>query len=306
MRVEQIEPRCIAQLCSLLGISRQAYYQGKGEYEKHVLAAELIIQEVQRIRQTQKRVGTRKLLKMMDNFLVHHGIGMGRDSLFGLLRENGLLIRKRRRSKPLTTWSRHWFRKHPNLIEELIPVQANQLWVSDITYIVMRGGFAYLSLITDAYSRKIVGFYLSENLSASGCLKALKMALENRSDNRKLIHHSDRGCQYCCDDYVTLLKKNRIQISMTQSGDPLENPIAERVNGILKEELLESKYSDFEEAQKSVATAIITYNYQRLHSSIDMLTPAQAHHLKGEIKKHWKNYYHKRKEALDEMTARVF
>jgi transposase InsO family protein len=298
MRVEQVEPRSLAQLCSLLGFSRQAYYQGNRESEKHILGADLVVQEVSRIRKAQKRVGTRKLLKMMDTFLEHHAIGIGRDTLFDLLRENGLLIRKRRRSKPLTTWSRHWFKKHPNLIEGFIPTSPNQLWVSDITYIVIGDDFAYLSLITDAYSRKIVGFYLCKDLSAKGCINALKMAFKNNPNHARLIHHSDRGSQYCCADYVHLLEKNHARISMTQSGDPLENAIAERVNGILKEELLESNYTAFEEAQKSVATAIVTYNYQRLHLSIDMLTPAQAHHLEGEIKKHWKNYYQKRKEAL--------
>jgi putative transposase len=302
MRVEQAEPRTLAQLCSLLGYSRQAYYQGYQEHEKHVLGAELVIQEVLRIRKSQKRVGTRKLLKMLQEFLIHHSIGIGRDTLFDLLRENGLLIRKRKRSKPLTTWSRHWFKKYPNLVAGFIPTAPNQLWVSDITYIVMGDDFAYLSLVTDAYSRKIVGFYLSQTLSAKGCINALKAALKSNPNRGRLIHHSDRGSQYCSTAYVGILEKERIGISMTQSGNPLDNALAERVNGILKEELLESSYSGFEEARKSVATAIVTYNYQRLHLSIDMLTPAQAHHLEGEIKKHWKNYYSKRKEAL-QMTV---
>jgi len=302
MRVEQVKPRCLAQLCSLLGYSRQAYYQGKREIEKYVLGSDLVIQEVMRIRQSQKRVGARKLFKMMQAFLGRHGIEMGRDRLFDLLRANGLLIRKRKRNKPLTTWSRHWFRKYPNLIAGFIPMGPNLLWVSDITYITIDEDFAYLSLITDAYSRKIVGFYLSATLSASGCVYALKSALKSNPAHDGLIHHSDRGSQYCCTDYVGVLEKENVAISMTQSGDPLENAVAERVNGILKEELLESNYPTFEEAQKKVATAIITYNYQRLHLSIDMLTPAQAHHLQGEIKKHWKNYYHQRKEA-PQMTA---
>jgi transposase InsO family protein len=297
MKIEQVEPRSLAQLCSLLGYSRQAYYQGNRECEKQVLGAELVVQEVLRIRQSKKRVGTRKLLKMMDEFLQSHAIGIGRDALFDLLRENRLLIRKRKRNKPITTWSHHWFRKYPNLIKGFMPTAANQLWVSDITYIAIGDDFAYLSLITDAYSRKIVGFYLSEDLSAKGCIKALKMALENNPARTELIHHSDRGSQYCCGDYVAILEKEHIRISMTQTGDPLENAIAERVNGILKQELLQSHYTDFNQAQKDVATAICVYNYQRLHLSIDMLTPAQAHQLEGEIKKHWKNYYTMRKEA---------
>ncbi|MBP6731776.1 MAG: IS3 family transposase [Chitinophagales bacterium] len=302
MSVEQVEPRSLAQLCSLLGYSRQAYYQGNQANEKQILGSELIIQEVMHIRTSQKRVGVRKMLKMMDDFLDQHTLTIGRDNLFDLLRENGLLVRKRRSKKPNTTWSRHWFKRYPNLIKGFIPHQPNRLWVSDITYVVIGDNFGYLSLITDAYSRKIVGFYLSDNLSAYGCVRALKIALQNNPNREKLIHHSDRGAQYCSAEYSGILKREGILISMTQSGDPLENALAERVNGILKEELLESNYASFEAAQKSVAAAIITYNYQRLHLSIDMLTPEQAHHLEGEIKKHWKNYYQKRKEALP-MTA---
>jgi len=296
MRVEQVERRSLEQLCSLLGYSRQAYYQGKNEDEKHVLGNELIVQEVLQIRQKQPRAGARKLLVMMAAFLNHHAIGMGRDAFFDLLRENRLLVRRRRR-KPVTTWSHHWFKKHPNLIKGFIPTGPNQLWVSDITYITMEDDFAYLSLITDAYSRKITGFYLSKNLSAKGCVNALKMALKSNPDRDNLIHHSDRGSQYCCADYINLLNKANISISMTQSGDPLENAIAERVNGILKDELLESKYTSFKVAQEAIAVAVSIYNHQRLHLSINMLTPAQAHHLSGEMKKHWKNYYKKRKEA---------
>jgi transposase InsO family protein len=297
MRVEQVEPRCLAQLCSLLGYSRQAYYQHKREYEKQVLGTELIIQQVIHLRHSQKRVGTRKLLRMIRRFLEQHQLNTGRDSLFDLLRKNGLLVRKRRRKIPITTWSKHWLRKYPNLIEGLALTTPNRLWVSDITYIPIGDGFGYLSLITDAYSRKIVGFYLCEDLSAKGCIKALEMALKQNPNHGHLIHHSDRGSQYCSAEYVAVLEKENIRISMTQSGDPLENAIAERVNGILKEELLDSKYAAFEQAQKGIAVAVSVYNYQRLHSSIDMLTPAQAHHLEGEIKRHWKNYYQKGKEA---------
>jgi putative transposase len=297
MRVEQVERRSIEQLCSLLGYSRQAYYQGKQENEKQVLGKELIVQQVLHIREKQPRVGARKLLKMMDVFLDHHVTGMGRDAFFDLLRENRLLVRKRKRNKPATTYSYHWFRRYPNLIKGFTPTGPNQLWVSDITYITMDGGFAYLSLITDAYSHKIVGFYLSRSLSAKGCVNALKMALENNPERGKLIHHSDRGIQYCCAAYIKILNKANISISMTQSGDPLENAIAERVNGILKDELLKSKYADFKEAMEAITLAVSIYNHQRLHFSIDLLTPAQAHHLNGEMKKHWKNYYPKRKEA---------
>lgn len=254
------------------------------------------MQEVLRIRRIQKRIGTRKLLILMNDFMQQHIIQIGRDAFFDLLRKQGLLVRRRKRSKPQTTFSNHWLRKYPNLIVGFIPNAPNQLWVSDITYIHLDDGFAYLSLITDAYSRKIVGFYLCNDLSARGCVKALRMALRNNPVRDGLIHHSDRGLQYCSSTYVKLLQDNHLQISMTQNGDPLENALAERVNGILKEELLEASYSSLAEAQQAVAMAISIYNHQRPHSSVDMLTPVIAHAKTGELKKHWKNYY-KRKEV---------
>ncbi len=264
------------------------------------LQEDLLVQEVSRIRKTQKRIGTRKLLIMMNVFMQQHAISLGRDAFFEMLRNQGLLIRKRKRSKPQTTFSNHWLRKYQNLIIGFVPTAPNQLWVSDITYIHLNDGFAYLSLITDAYSHKIVGFYLCENLSANGCVSALKMALKNNPSRDKLIHHSDRGLQYCSHDYVKLLQDNGIEISMTQNGDPLENAMAERVNGILKDELLEVCYPAFGDAQEAIAIAISTYNHQRPHSSVDMLTPIVAHTKTGELKKHWKNYYviKKRREVL--------
>jgi transposase InsO family protein len=255
------------------------------------------VQEVLRIRKSQKRIGVRKLLIMMNVFMQQHTIHIGRDAFFDLLRKQGLLVRKRKRSKPQTTFSHHWLHKYQNLVAGFVPTVPNQLWVSDITYIHLHNGFAYLSLITDAYSRKIVGFYLCENLSARGCVLALRMALKNNPLRDKLFHHSDRGLQYCSADYVKLLQDNNIRISMTQNGDPLENALAERVNGILKDELLEVSYSSLTEAQQAVAMAISTYNHQRPHSSVDMLTPVIAHTKTGELKKHWKNYY-KRKEEV--------
>jgi len=298
MRVGQSESRSIRELCLLLGYSRQAYYQYHKQSEKEALQYDLLIQEVLEIRTLQKRIGTRKLFHMTIDFRKLHGIVIGRDAFFDLLSFSGLLIRKRRRKKPLTTYSNHWLRKHPNLIIGFIPLGPNLLWVSDITYIDLDEGHAYLSLITDAYSRKIVGFYLSEELTAEGCIEALKMAFKNNPERIKLIHHSDRGVQYCSGKYVALLNKNTVDISMTQSGDPKENAIAERVNGILKEELLEGSYPNFKEAQKAIAKAVSIYNHHRPHGSIDMLTPAEAHQGEGELKKRWKNYYsiNKRKE----------
>jgi putative transposase len=296
MKVEQRESRSITALCSLLGYSRQAYYQQKRESEKTSLQYAFLIKEVLEIRKNQKRLGGRKLLYKLEPFMANHHIEIGRDAFFNLLSENNLLVRKRKRRKPITTFSDHWMRKYPNLIEDFYPTAPNQLWVSDITYIIVGNGFCYLSLITDAYSRKIVGFYLSLNLAAEGCIKALKMALRNNPVLGRLIHHSDRGSQYCCSDYVKILNDNFIKISMTQNGDPRENAIAERVNGILKDELFEKTHLNYKEAVRSVSKAISIYNHQRPHGSIDYLTPYEAHFKEGEIKRRWKNYYSKKKE----------
>ena len=235
----------------------------------------------------------------MQSFLIAHRFQIGRDALFNLLAERGLLVTKRKRRGAITTLSKHRFKKYPNIIRDFIPIAPNQLWVSDITYIHLPDSFAYLSLITDAYSHKIVGFCLSKNLSAQGSLRALKMALANNPSKREgLIHHSDRGVQYCCDAYVNLLqdKKNNVKISMTENGDPRENAVAERLNGILKQELLEEVFRDFATATLDVAIACSTYNHLRPHGSIDNLKPAEAHLQSGELKKRWKNYWQLKKE----------
>lgn len=254
------------------------------------------MEEVLRYRKHQKRLGTRKLLAEMQDFLASHNFRIGRDAMFNLLQERGLLITKRKRRGFITTLSKHRFKKYPNIIRNFTPIAPNQLWVSDITYVHLAGGFAYLSLITDAYSRKIVGFYLSRDLTASGSLNALKMALTGNPERTGLIHHSDRGVQYCCDAYVKLLQDKKIKISMSENGDPLENAIAERVNGILKQELLEEVFPDYEAAQKAIAIACSTYNHLRPHGSIDNLKPAEAHQKSGELKKRWKNYWQLKQE----------
>lgn len=247
-------------------------------------------------------MGTRKLLNEMQGFLASHRFQIGRDAMFNLLAERGLLVSKRKRRGFITTLSKHRFKKYPNIIRDFIPIAPNQLWVSDITYIHLQSGFAYLSLITDAYSRKIVGFHLNKSLSAQGPLKALKMALSGNRDQNGLIHHSDRGVQYCCDAYVKLLQDKKIKISMTENGDPLENAIAERVNGILKQELLEEIFPTYVVAQKSIAIACSTYNHLRPHGSIDNLKPAEAHQKSGELKKRWKNYWQLKQEKEVSMT----
>ena len=280
----------------LLGYSRQSYYQGIKFIQQKAYESDVIIEEVLRYRKDQKRLGTRKLLGEMNCFLKVHHFQIGRDAMFNLLAERGLLVTKRKRRGCITTLSKHRFKKYPNIIRNFIPIAPNQLWVCDITYIHVAEGFAYLSLLTDAYSRKIVGFCLSKDLSAKGPLKALKMALANNPNRVELIHHSDRGVQYCCDAYVKLLQDKKIKISMTENGDPLENAIAERVNGILKQELLEEAFQCFDVAQKAIAIACSTYNYLRPHNSINNLKPAEAHTQSGELKKRWKNYWQIKKE----------
>jgi putative transposase len=298
MRVEQREPsRCTRELCSLLGYSRQAYYKNIKTYQQTALKSDVLLTEAIKIRKDQPRLGGRKLLYKLDGFMQAHQLRMGRDAWFDLLKVQGLLIGKRRRRKPRTTFSFHRFHKYPNRIIGFKPAGANQLWVSDITYIRLNEKFAYLSLITDAYSRKIVGYNLGKTLSADGCIAALQMAVKaNPLRNEGILHHSDRGIQYCCNAYVKLLEKHHIGISMTQSGDPLENALAERVNGILKDELLLDKYDLYKQAKPMVASAISLYNNERPHSSVGMLTPVAAHLKTGELKQLWKNYYTTKRE----------
>jgi len=276
-------------LCGSFGYTRQAYYKRQRREERQAVMAELIIQEVMKIRKQQKRMGVRKLHDRLSGFMAEHGIRMGRDAFYDLLREHSLLVRKRRLRKPRTTFSGPG-RRYPNLIRDYIPTAANQVWVSDITYVRVKEGFGYLSLITDAYSRKIVGYNLYRDLSTKGCVAALRMALRNNPERDSLIHHSDRGLQYYSAAYRKVLGPS-IRISMTEKSDPLENAIAERVNGILKDELLDKRFRSFTEAREKIDEAVNIYNHHRPHLSIEMLTPAEAHTRTGTIKRKWKNYY---------------
>lgn len=224
---------------------------------------------------------------------------MGRDALFDLLAAHQLLIRKKKR-RVYTTQSFHWLRKYPNRIKQLVPSRANQVWVSDITYYQTRQGFVYISLITDAYSRKIVGYHVADSLEAVHTLSALQMAIkENRPFLNELIHHSDRGIQYCCYEYVKLLQDNNIVISMTEDSDPLENAIAERVNGIMKQEYLEHYMpKNKEEIRKLLADSVNAYNNLRPHMSCNMLTPETVHQNNLPVQRNWKSYY--KPKTIDE------
>jgi transposase InsO family protein len=289
-------------MCWLFGISRQAYYKHFDRTEQKQKEEAMVIELVDQIRKIHPRIGGRKLYYLLQQPLQEHGIQLGRDALFSLLRNNCLLIRRRRR-KTITTWSNHPFRKYPNLIRHLELTAPNQLWVSDITYLKTQQGFVYLSLITDAYSRKIVGYDAASNLEAVNTLKALKMALQNTETSiQGLIHHSDRGIQYCTHEYTALLEKNSILISMTQTGDPLENPIAERVNGILKEEyLLVHPIKNLDHAINLLKKAVYTYNKQRPHLSCSLLTPEQVHLRKLPAIRLWKTYYRKKSNLVNQL-----
>ena len=257
-----------------------------------------MLQLVEKQRELMPKLGGRKLLELIHPRLPKE-LSIGRDSFFDFLRRHGLLVGKRRR-RVKTTYSNHWLRKYPNLIKEFLPTKPNQLWVSDITYVETLAGFVYLNLITDAYSRKIVGWAIGETLEAKYTIEALRMALKQIPKGTEgLIHHSDRGVQYCCGDYVKILNKNHIQISMTENGDPRENAIAERVNGILKDEWLnEMKLKSIEDAIKELKRIVQIYNSCRPHASLDMKTPEYAHSQSGVFKKHWKTYYKTEQTAV--------
>ena len=281
----------IRKLCGLFGKTRHAYYDRQWREQQNVFTDEIILQQVRQIRQRLPRVGTRKLQELLAPELASHQIEVGRDYLFDLLQTHKLLIRQRKR-KVFTTDSRHWMRKYSNLSSQLVIDRPEQLWVSDMTYIKIQNQWGYLSLITDAWSRRIMGYCLRSDMLAEGCVAALQMALANRSyQEQSLIHHSDRGSQYCCKQYVDVLTSAGIAISMTENGDPYENALAERMNGIIKGEFnLYSSQLNFEQTHELVAQSIDAYNDIRPHSSCDYLTPNQAHQTLTPMKKRWKNY----------------
>lgn len=219
------------------------------------------------------------------------GYSVGRDAFSRILKENALTLRRSRKSCR-TTNSEHHFPLYPNLIKELTIVRPNQVWVSDITYIRLLSGFCYLSLITDAYTHEIIGYNVGDTLETKYTLRALDQAFERLSGSREeLIHHSDRGVQYASFMYVNELNKQGIKISMTENGDPKENAIAERVNGILKQEFLDHyEFADLEEVKQGVDLAVDFYNTKRPHRSIDMLTPEQAALKTGILPKRWTSY----------------
>jgi transposase InsO family protein len=294
-------------LCGLFGLTRQAYYKAEKRQVLQEEKNQIVLRKIRKIREELPGVGTRKLHHLTISYRKRHGIKMGRDKMYDLLRSENMLITFRNR-RTRTTYSDHSYVRYKNLTEDLEVTAINQLYVSDITYIAIGNRYAYLNLVTDAFSRKVIGYHLHKSLHAEGTIKALEMALQQKGDqllSHSTIHHSDRGIQYCCNEYIRLLKKNGITISMTNTPDPLENPLAERMHRTLKEEFkLERGFPSFEQAQKAVEKTIFIYNHKYPHGSLGYLTPNQVHNGKKPGKKKWKKYRRRKNPAkMEEMVA---
>ena len=271
----------LAKLCGWFGITRQAYYQNGWKGIEVSIEEDLVLKEVFSIRKNHKRMGTRKLYEKLHPFMLEHQIKMGRDALFDLLSSNHLLVRKRKR-RIQTTQSFHWLRKYPNLIREFIPTGPNQLWVSDITYWKIQEGHVYISFITDAYSRKIVGFHLAETLEAVQSVQALKMALSGLfvepGGHFQLIHHSDRGVQYVSIRYTERLAEAGIEPSVGSKGDSYDNALAETINGLYKAELIHRRapWKTLESLELATLEWVTWFNHHRLLEPIGYIPPAEA------------------------------
>ena len=264
-------------MAGTLGYSRQYYYKHCKELQHNRIVQRSALGMVQAERKMLPRLGGKKVYHQIKPQLESHNIKMGRDKLFKLLWEHDLLIKHKRRYT-VTTNSKHWLRKYPNITSDKEITKPEQLWVSDITYIKTDEGNCYLNLVTDAYSRKIMGYAIAESMNTEEMKKAYEMAISNRTYGHDLIHHSDRGLQYCSHEYVKLSTDNGIEISMTEKGDPYENALAERMNRTLKDEfglgkLISSKHQAFQ----LVDEAICLYNNRRPHLSLKMKTPNQVH-----------------------------
>ena len=305
--MELVFERClkVALVCRLFGHCRQAFYQSKADIESEIEHERKVIEAVKEIREEDPGIGGYKLWLMLIS-LFGRDFVPGRDRFFVILRRKGLMLPK---PKPRhTTNSNHRFHKWKNLIKGLIPTAANQLWVADITYIALAGGdVCYLHLITDAYSHKIVGWALAGTLKAAITMQALKMAIGQAVAMKGsemltgLIHHSDRGVQYCCDAYVAMLRAYGISISMTEDYKPTDNAIAESVNGKIKvESVYRKRFNSFEHAYNVIERYIHFYNYHRPHMSIGYKVPAVAHLEQGEQKKMWKNKIYPPKSVTNE------
>jgi len=259
-----------------MGVTRQAVYQCEQRQRRRQRDLEPVKAMVFKVRRRLPRLGTRKLYHLLKPELQQAGIKLGRDALFGYLRQHQLLI-KPRRSYIKTTFSKHWMHKHPNLLKDIVITRPEQAFVSDITYVESAQGIHYLSLVTDACSRKVMGHELSHEMKASDTLKALQQAVSQRQTDAPLLHHSDRGSQYCSAIYQSELAAHAIKPSMTDGYDCYQNALAERVNGILKQEFLFYRCQTFEDLKVLVAESVDAYNRLRPHLSLGMKTPEEVH-----------------------------
>lgn len=264
-----------------MGYSRQYVYKQSKDANKELLKQQAVKQLVDRERKLLPRTGTRKVYYLIRDDLQKQGLKFGRDKLFALMRFYDLQVKPRRRYAQ-ATMSRHWLRKWPNIIKEKIVERPDEIWVSDITYLKTQQGNCYLNMITDKFSRKIVGYAVADNMETQSMIEALKMAVSQRVDPAQpTIHHSDRGLQYCSNEYALLTQKNNIRLSMTENGDPYENALAERMNRTIKEEFgLDKVLATKELAMQLVAESIFLYNQKRPHLALKMKTPDQVYNTK--------------------------
>ncbi|MBU9185980.1 IS3 family transposase [Burkholderia multivorans] len=277
---KRIKKLSVERACRYMGISRQAYYKRCRSEERRSTQAEVVTTLVRDIRLRQPRLGARKLHHLLGPVLGERGIKLGRDRLFDVLRAGRLLVVPHRAFHK-TTQSHHRFRRHPNLLkpgpDQVVPTGPEQVWVADITYLPTAGPFVYLSLITDAFSRKIVGHHVHDSLQTEQVSQALKKALRTRQTSQPLIHHSDRGIQYCSTYYQDIHRRHGLRCSMTDGYDCYQNALAERVNGILKGEFLLQRPADLEQATKMVEQSVRTYNHERPHAALKYKTPDAVH-----------------------------
>lgn len=268
-----------SRTCHFLGISRQAWYQAISREQEKQIKEQGVLRFVQDIRCRQPRIGTRKLHYLLQQ-QGDKRLSIGRDHLFSLLGRHRLLV-SRRRAYHKTTNSFHRFRRHPNLLKpgpgQVRPVRPDQVWVADITYLPTQTGVSYVSLVTDAWSRKIVGFHVHETLHASEVAEAYRQALKQRQSVQPLVHHSDRGIQYCAVNYQKLHERHGVRCSMTDGYDCYQNALAERINGILKTEFLLCRPRDLAQAKQMVRESVAIYNLERPHQSLQYKTPDAVH-----------------------------
>lgn len=270
----------VAKACRHWGVSRQAYYQQLQHDRHRCERADTVIELVRSVRLRQPRIGTRKLHHMLSQPLGQAQASLGRDALFDVLRQARLLVAPSR-AYHKTTNSCHRFHRHPNLLKagprQVRPSAGEQVWVADITYLPTDQGFVYLSLVTDAWSRKIVGHHVHDSLRTEQVSQALKTALKGRQTRQALVHHSDRGIQYCSSEYQAIHARHGIVCSMTDGYDCYQNALAERVNGILKMEFLLQRPADLGQARKMVQQSVHIYNQERPHLSLQLKTPGEVH-----------------------------